>query len=266
MKKLLITLLSLLLLSACASNKQEPEQTETKDKLARVEEAGKLVIAMEGTWAPWTYHDESNALVGFDVDVAKYIASYLGVEAEFVEGEWDGLLAGVEAGRYDMLVNGCTVTDERKNTYDFSTPYAYDRVAIIVNNDNEDIKSFEDLNGKTTANTITSVYAEIAEGYGATVTPVDDLIQTFLLLEQGRIDATLNAEVAYGDYIKTNPNAPIKIAAVASEADPIGIPMHKSDDNKSFVAKVNEALADMEKTGKLAEASMKYFGVDITKK
>lgn len=273
MKKLLVLLLSLLLLTACSNsnnnnndNSNNNETPETKDKLARVLESGKLVIAMEGTWAPWTYHDESDNLVGFDVEVGKYIANYLGVEAEFVEGEWDGLLAGVEAGRYDMLVNGCNITEERQKTYDFSDPYAYDRVAVIVRNDNEDIKSFEDLKDKTTANTITSIYAEIAESYGAKVTPVDDLVQTFLLLEQGRIDATLNAQVAYGDYIKTNPNAPIKVAVVASEADPIAIPMQKTDDNKTFVAKVNEAIADMAKTGKLAEASNTYFGVDITTK
>ena len=267
MKKLLMILLSLLLLSACANNNQNNEgSVSEKDKLARVEEAGKLIIAMEGTWAPWTYHDETNELVGFDVEVGKYIADYLGVEAEFVEGEWDGLLAGVEAGRYDMLVNGCTITAERQNTYDFSNPYAYDTMAVIVKNDNDDIKSFDDLKGKTTANTITSVYAEVAEKHGATVTPVDDLVQTFLLLEQGRIDATLNAQVAYGDYIKANPNAPIKIAVLAEESDPIGIPMQKTADNKTFVKKVNEAIADMAKTGKLSEVSNKYFGVDITTK
>ena len=200
MKKLITLLIALLLLFACTSNSNTPSQEdkpqeEVKDVLATIKEKGKIVVAMEGTWQPWTYHDVDNNLVGFDVEVAKYIADYIGVEVEYVEGEWDGLLAGVEAGRYDLLVNGVGITEDRQKTYDFSIPYAYDRVALIVKDDNDNIHSFEDLNGKTTANTITSVYAAVAEKFGAEVTPVDDLVQTFLLLEQGRIDATLNAEV-----------------------------------------------------------------------
>lgn len=70
-------------------------------------------MAMEGTWAPWTYHDDNNDLVGYDVEVAQNIAEKLGVEVEFVEGEWDGLLAGLETGRYDIMVNGVGVTKER---------------------------------------------------------------------------------------------------------------------------------------------------------
>ena len=87
--------------------------TGSGDQLARIREAGKITVAMEGTWAPWTYHDESDKLVGFDVEVAQQIAGKLGVEAEFIEGEWDGLLAGLEAGRYDIMVNGVDYTEER---------------------------------------------------------------------------------------------------------------------------------------------------------
>mgnify|MGYP000426511544 CR=1 FL=1 len=67
---------------------------------------------MEGTWAPWTYHDENDNLVGYDVEVATEIAKKLGVEPQFVEGEWDGLLAGLDAGRYDIMVNGVDITPD----------------------------------------------------------------------------------------------------------------------------------------------------------
>ena len=87
-----------------------------KDKLAQVQEAGKIVIGTEGTWAPWTYHDEADSLVGFDVEVGKLIAREMGVEAEFVEGEWDGLLAGVSGGRYDMVINGVEWSEDRAAT------------------------------------------------------------------------------------------------------------------------------------------------------
>ena len=114
---------------------------------------------MEGTWAPWTYHDEDDNLVGYDVEVAQQIAEKLGVKATFVEGEWDGLLAGIDSGRYDIMVNGVDITEERAEKYSFSDPYAYNRTAVIVNSANDEIQSMEDLDGKSTANTISSTYA-----------------------------------------------------------------------------------------------------------
>ena len=127
---------------------------------------------------------------------------------------WDGLLAGVDGGRYDSMANGVEITEERAQKYDFSDPYCYIRTAIIVKSDDDSINSFEDLNGKTTANTISSTYATLAESYGAKTTGVDDLNQTIELLLNGRVDATLNAEVTYFDYLKEHPDANIKIAAL----------------------------------------------------
>lgn len=240
------------------------DSTREGDLLAQIQERGEIVIAMEGTWAPWTYHDESGTLVGFDVEVGQQIAQALGVEATFVEGEWDGLLAGLDAGRYDIMINGVDVTEERAEAYDFSDPYAYNRTAVIVGGDNTDITSMEDLAGKRTANTISSTYAEVAEGYGAEVTGVDDLNQTFELLLSGRIDATLNAEVTYYDYMEAHPDANIKIACLNPEATQVAIPFRKGEDTASLREAVDQALADLRASGALAELSEKYFGTDIT--
>ena len=127
--------------SSAGQSSQEDASTESGDLLAQIQERGEIVIAMEGTWAPWTYHDENDELVGFDVEVGQQIAEALGVEATFVEGEWDGLLAGLDAGRYDIMINGVDVTEERSDAYDFSDPYAYNRTAVIVSGDNTDIAS-----------------------------------------------------------------------------------------------------------------------------
>lgn len=254
MKKLLALLLALLTLVGCSSIKG--------GDLNDINDRGYILIAMEGTWSPWTYHDEEGNLVGYDVEVGKYIADYLGVEAKYVEGEWDGLLEGVEAGRYDMLINGCDVTEERKQAYDFSSAYAYDRIAIITTKDNNAINSLEDLNGKTTANTISSTYATIAKEYGATVQGVDDLNQTFLLLKDGRIDATLNAEMTFDDYMQANPDANFKIACYYDQSPEVGVAMKKG--SSELVAKVNEAIAAARADGTLSRLSNKYFGKDIT--
>ncbi len=248
------------------------ETTETEEKteveadglLKEILDKGSITVAMEGTWAPWTYHDEDDNLVGYDVEVAKAIADKLGVEVEYVEGEWDGLLAGITAGRYDIMVNGVDITDERKESYDFSIPYAFNRTAVITSGDNEDINALEDLEGKKTANTISSTYATLAESYGAEVTGVDDLNQTFELLLSGRIDATLNAEMTYYDYMKEHPDANVKIAVLTEDANEIGIPMRKGEETESLRKAIDQALEELSADGTLTELSEKYFGTDIS--
>lgn len=260
---LLAAALCLPVLAACGQ--KQDGGASGGDQLAAILEKGEMVVAMEGNWSPWTYHDESGALVGFDTEVAQNIAERIGVKVTFVEGEFDGLLAGVDAGRYDMVVNGVGVDADRQEKYAFSTPYAYDRTAVIVRADNEEIKTMEDLKGKQTANTITSTYAAVAQEYGAEVTGVDDLNQTFELLFSGRIDATLNAEVSYYDYLRAHPDADIKIACMYPEAIPIAIPMRKGEESANLVEAVNKALSEMEAEGVLSDLSMKYFEMDITK-
>ena len=261
--KILALLMSALLgLSTLAGCSQTEESSG--DLLAQIQERGEIVIATEGTWAPWTYHDENDELVGYDIEVAKAIAEKLDVTATFVEGEWDGLLSGVESGRYDIMANGVEIDDARREKYDFSVPYAYNRIVIIVRGDNEDIQSFEDLEGKTTANTLQSTYAKMAEQYGATVTAVDDLNQTIQLLLSDRIDATLNSDVTANDYMTAQPDADIKIAAVSEDATQVAIPMRKGEETATLRAAIDEALNELSEEGVLTELSEKYFGIDIS--
>ena len=139
-------------LAGCSSSKSA--SSAAANKLETVQSNGKLVVALEGAWQPWSFHDESDTLVGYDVEVSRAIAEKLGVEPEYVESDWDSLFAGLDAGRYDLVCNGVEVTEERAKTYDFTTPYGYIHTALAVRKDNEDIKSFEDLAGKTTANSL----------------------------------------------------------------------------------------------------------------
>lgn len=264
MKKLTAILLSsLMLLLALAGCSNTASNTEG-DLLSQIQAKGEIVIAMEGTWAPWTYHDETDTLVGYDTEIGQLIAEKLGVKAVFAEGAWDGLLAGLESGRYDIMINGVDITPERAEKYDFSVPYAYNRTAIVVSGDNTEIQSYEDLNGKETANTISSTYAQLAQQYGANVTGVDDLNQTFELLLTGRIDATLNAEVTYYDYMSAHPDANLKIAALTEEATEVAIPMRKGDETTTLRAAIDKALQELSDEGKLSELSIKYFGTDIS--
>ncbi len=264
-RKITLVLAAVLLLIFCIPAGCGKKEETGKDLLARIKEKGEIVIAMEGTWAPWTYHDENDKLVGFDTEVGEAIAEILGVKAVFVEGEWDGLLAGLEVGRYDLMINGVEITDERSEKYDFTDAYAYIRTALIVGSDNNEITSFENLDGKTTANSINSTYMYLAEEYGATVLGVDTLDQTLDMVLSGRADATLNAELSFDDYMKVHPDAALKVAALTEEASHVAIPVRKGDDSKTLREAVNEAIEELRGNGKLAEISEKYFGKDITK-
>ena len=191
---------------------------EAADRLEAARQRGTLIVALEGAWSPWCYHDDTDTLVGYDVEVSRAIAEHLGLEPEYVEGEWDGLFAGLDAGRYDIVCNGVEVTEERAKSYDFSEPYAYIHIALAVRSDNTDITSFEDLEGKTTANSIASTYMTLAESYGAEVLGVDTLDETIQMLLAGRVDATLNADVSFYDYLNVHPDAAFKLVAEIPDA------------------------------------------------
>ncbi len=238
---------------------------EGGDLLARIQEKGEIVVATEGAWAPWTYHDETGALVGFDVEVAEGIAAKLGVTAKFAETEWDGIFAGLDSGRYDIAANGVEVTEERAQKYDFSTPYGYIRTALIVRGDNEEIAKFEDLKGKHTANSIASTYMTLAESYGATAAGVDTLDQTIQMVLSGRADATLNAEVSFYDYMNAHPDANLKVVALTDEASQVAIPIRKEEDSATLKEAINQAISELAEEGELTRISEKYFGKDITK-
>ncbi|HIU73137.1 MAG TPA: transporter substrate-binding domain-containing protein [Candidatus Aphodousia faecipullorum] len=253
-------------LCACTPSEEESNQqtAENQDLLDTIRTRGKIIIATEGTWAPWTFHDETGKLTGYDIELGRAIAKKMGVQVEFIEGKWDGLLAGVSSGRYDIMINGVDITPDREKAYHFTDPYAYNRTVVIVTEGNTTIQSMADLKGKQTANTISSTYATIAEKYGAKVLGVDDLNQTFELLLGGRIDATLNAEVTYYDYKKVHTDAPIKIAAIADETTSVGIPLRKENTEK-LRTELNKILSDMRTSGELSALAVQFFGTDISK-
>ncbi len=253
--------------TGCASNNNDKdnqgEQSETKDLLGQIKDRGYIIIATEGNWSPWTYHDENGKLTGLDVEIGKRLAEKLGVEVKFEETDWDSILSGVETGKYDIACNGVGYTDKRAEKYSFSSPYVYTHKVLVVRSDNNEIKSIEDLKGKTTANTASSTYASLAKEYGATVTPVNTLSETIQMLDEGKVDATINAQVSINEYLAQNPDANIKIVQVLP-GEPVAFPFKKTADTDTLVTAVNDILSEMKASGELAKISKQFFGLDLT--
>ena len=273
MKKVVKSLLSLSMilgLGACSSSTssettESTASTTSTDLLSSIKEKGVMTVATEGDWAPYTYHDEeTNELVGFDVELGKLIADKLGVEVEYKETDWDSILAGVQSGVFDLGINGITYTDERAESFNFSEPYLYDQTVLIVLEDNTDINSFEDLKGKVSTNSPGSSYAEMGEEYGATVSYVNTFADTIQLIQRGDADATINSLGVYMDYVnEKGDNAGIKIV---DETDPekTVIAAQKDSSTESLITEVNSILEELRNDGTLAELSEKYFGHDAT--
>ena len=230
--------------------------------LDQVKQAGVLRIGTEGTYAPFTYHDASGTLVGFDVEIGQEVAKRIGVKAEFVEGPWDGLIAGIDANRYDVVINQVGINDERKAKYDFSEPYIASKAALVVKGDNAEIKSFEDLAGKKSAQTLTSNFGKLAQQYGAEIVPTEGFDQSIALVVQGRADATINDSLSFFDFKKQQPDANVKIVATQADADFSGVLLAKG--KPELVEAINAALAAIKEDGTYAGISQKYFGEDVS--
>jgi cystine transport system substrate-binding protein len=231
--------------------------------LENIKSAGVLKIGTEGTYAPFTFHDASGALVGFDVEIGQEIAKRLGVKAEFLEGRWDGLIAGLDANRYDAVINQVGITEERKQKYDFSDPYIASKAALIVRADNEEIKTFADLKGKKSAQSLTSNFAKLAEASGAELVGTDGFDQSIQLVLNGRADATINDSLSFLDFKKQKPDADVKIAATEDKADYSGVIIRKGE--PELLAAINDALKQIHADGTYQKISEKYFGQDVSK-
>lgn len=249
--------------------KEEPKSEETaaasaeKTRYEKILESGVLKVGTEGTYKPFTYHDDNNELCGYDVEVARAIGEKMGVKTEFSEITWEGLLTSLDTGTVDLVLNQVGVTDERKEKYDFSDPYLYSYIALITQTDNNDITDWDSANGKKTSLNVSSNYALIAEKYNMDITASDTFSKDIELLLAGRTDCVINNTIAFNDFLTQKPDTPIKIAAVQEQADTVAVPIPKGNDD--LVEAVNKAIAELQADGTLTELSNKYLGKDFSK-
>lgn len=184
------------------------------------------------------------------------------MKPEFVEGKWDGLIAGVDAKRYDLVLNEVAITPERLKKYDFSDPYITSKAVVVVHSDNGTIKSFADLKGKTSSQSLTSNFAQLAKKSGAEVVATEGFNQSLELVLTGRVDATINDSLSYLDFKKQKPDAKLKVAATEPKGDQSAALLAKGQ--PELLAAINQTLRTAKQDGAYQKISLKYFGTDVS--
>ena len=242
-----------------------PAQAEGDGSLQRVLDAGKLTIGAEGNWIPYVYNEDGTGdLTGFEVEVAKEVAARLGVEAEFqISDSWDPVLAGLDAARYDIVICGVNPNPERQEKYACSIAYAENPYCLVVNGDNTEITSFDDLSGKLCINSPSSAAGQIAQRYGAT-TADGDLTAAMEQLNTGRADAHVNNVAAVDAYMAERPDVNVKIAATYEPDEENRYEIESAamlrKEDQELCDKVSEILQSMIDDGTLYDLTVKYFG------
>jgi ABC-type amino acid transport substrate-binding protein len=232
------------------------------DQLDTVKKSGELSFALSGAFPPFSYVDEQNNVVGFDVDVGEEIARRLGVKAKVVTTAWDGIIAGLLAGKYDTIIGSMSITPERQKAVDFAGPYYRGGRGVFVPDDSS-VQTLDDLKGKTLGVTLGETSEKWArERGGWDLRTYRGLPELLLEIQAGRVDAIVTDDIPVLIAIKKQG---IKIRqldiAELKGIDNVGIALRK--DSPELLAAINKALDDMKADGTYENIAKKWIGRDI---
>lgn len=220
-----------------------------------------LRVGTEGVYSPFSMKN-GDEFTGFDIDVMNAVAERLGVEVEYVATPWDSMFAALGSGRFDVVANQVTLNPEREQLYDLSDPYVETGGVLVVAEDNpKDITELTDLEGKRSAQNITSSWAEVAKEYGADIVGVDGMTEAMASLKEGRVDAIVNDELAVRSYIATSPDPGVQVVA---ETDERSQSVFAAKKGSGYMPEINRALAEMEADGTTQAIYDSYFAADAT--
>ncbi|WP_320200694.1 ABC transporter substrate-binding protein (plasmid) [Agrobacterium sp. rho-13.3] len=232
------------------------------EDLDTIKQSGQLRVAMSGQYPPFGFVNEHNEVVGFDVEIGSEIAKRIGVQVEIVTTAWDGIIAGLLAGKFDAIVGSMSITAERKKTIDFVGPYYHAGPGIFVP-EGSAIQNPDDLKGKLVGVILGETGAEWVKSLkGVSITTYKGLPELLLEINAGRIDAFVTDRIAPVVVIKER-KLPLHEVKVANSGvpDEIGIAIRKG--NPALSKAIQKALDDMMADGTYAKISMKWIGEDI---
>ena len=230
---------------------------------------GKIVVGLDDNYPPMGFKDESNAIVGFDVDLAKEAAKRLGRDVEFKAIDWSSKEAELKSSRVDVLWNGLDITEKRKENMLFSNPYMDNRQIVFVKKGEEDsVKSEADLAGKSVGTQSGGTAEEYLDGNEELQSSMKELkkysdyISAFMDLENGRLDAIVADEITGRYYMSKHPDKLEAVEVVIGPVSQFGIAFRKDD--TALQGEVQKVINDMKADGTIAKISEKWFGKDIT--
>lgn len=242
------------------------KDTSDKDNsLQYIMDKGNLVLGLDDSFPPMGFRDENGNITGFDIDLAKEVCKRLGVELKLQPIDWDSKILDLNSKDIDVIWNGLTITDERKEKISFSKPYIANR-QIIVTGASSSIDTIADLAGKTVGIQLGSSAEDAVRSNQEALNSFKQLakyqdnIQALMDLSTGRIDAVVVDEILGRYYIAKKPGL-YKVASAYFAEEEYGIGFRKGD--KALVEKVDSVMDIMVKDGTAAEISKKWFGKDI---
>ncbi len=277
MKRIFLFLFAVIMIISCGSNNTANEgngasadttNAQADNSLQKVKDSGKLVLGLDDTFAPMGFRDENGHVVGFDIDLAAEVASRMGVELEIKPIEWSSSILSLNKGDVDVLWNGVTINEARKQQINFSKPYLNNRLVIVKAIDDNTINSKEDLKGKVLGVQVGSndeaLTADPSSKDAKEIRRYDVNVNAFLDLQAKRIDAVIIDEVAAQYYI-SDKKAPFVVVDNSPLTEELyGVGVRKTDGQ--LLAEIDRILDEMKADGKAAEISQKWFSKDIVLK
>ena len=258
---LTLTAVMMFAFAACGGGSSSGNGSADSDSLTLNE--GKLKVAMEIGYPPMEYFDKDGTTpIGFDVEMSKAIADYLGLEVEYVDVAWDGIFSGLDSDKYDIVCSSCSITPERQKNYLMTEPYVQNRIELLVPK-GSDITSLDNVQGKSVAvqaETTCDIYLKDHDK-GCEVMQYDKVINCFDELKANRVDAVLVDSVVASYYLGDDEDK-YDVVWEGEDAEPLGITLKKG--NTQLCEKIEEALDALAADGTTTEIAMKYFGDDIT--
>ena len=255
MKKLFLLLLTVCLLGTVAL-------TAGCGQSDSAEQSGKKVlrVGMDASYPPFGSQDqETKDYEGFDVDIIRAIGAEEGFDVEISNRSFDGLIPALQAKEIDVAINDITITDDRKQSVDFSKPYYIAGLGVVVRSDNDTIHTAEDLQGKTLGVSIGSTGEEAARKFpGANVRVFNAINEAFLEVQNGGVDAVVNDIPTNEYYVSHAGNKNVRTAEVALTKEDLGIAVLKG--NTELLTKIDDGLAKIKANGKFSEIYEKWFG------
>ena len=224
-------------------------------------------IGTEGVYAPFTFVDEKGKLTGYDIEVITEAAKRAGIKINFVPTPWDSMFLGLESKKYDIIANQISKNPDREKKYLFSESYLISGAQIIVRDNNNKIKSLNDLKGKKVGTSVGSNYNKILTEFDKNkqinlVYYDGNVTEIFQEISIGRLDATVNDRLTVGENVK---KLGLKVKTVGAPINQIPSYFIFRQDSADLKNSIDKALLSMKKDGTLARISRKWFNEDFTK-